>query len=64
MMQMDRQTDGQTDSFSALYNSRLAKVPALSCRLGRVPYDRAFGALACDFIPLDRAFGALISISS
>ena len=23
----------------------LAKVPALLCRLGRVPYDRAFGAL-------------------
>ena len=27
----DRQTDGRTDGFSALY-SRLANVPALSCR--------------------------------
>ena len=38
--------DGQTDVISALY-SRLASVPALSCRLGRVSYDRAFGALMC-----------------
>ena len=44
--QTDRQTDRQTDVISALY-SRLASVPALSCRLGRVSYNRAFGALMC-----------------
>ena len=37
-------TDGQTDGFSALY-SGLAKVPALSHRLGRILYDHAFGAV-------------------
>ena len=51
--------DGHTDGFSALY-SRLAKVPALSCRMGRVPYDRAFSALTGGCAPYDRAFGALI----
>ena len=38
----------------------LAKVPALSCRLGYVPYNRAFGALMGGYAPYDRAFGALI----
>ena len=38
----------------------LARVPALWCRLGRVLYDRAFGALAGGCAPYDRAFGALI----
>ena len=38
----------------------LAGVPALSCRLGRVPYDRTFGAFAGRCAPYDRAFGALI----
>ena len=38
--------------------SLLAKVPALSCRLERVPYDRAFGALMGGCAPYDRAFGA------
>ena len=32
----------------------LARVPALSCRLGRVPY------LTCGLIPHDRALGILI----
>ena len=41
----------------------LAKVPALSCRLGRVPYDRAFGALMGGCAPYNRAFGALIVCS-
>ena len=52
-------TDRRTDGFSPLY-SRLAKVPALSCRLGRVPYDRTFGALTCDCAPYDCTYGALI----
>ena len=30
----------------------LAKVPALSCMLGRVPYYRAFGALTSDCAPI------------
>ena len=38
----------------------LVKVPALSCRLGHVPYDRAFGALMSGCAPYDRAFGVLI----
>ena len=38
----------------------LAKVPALLCRMGRVPYDRAFGALTDGCVPFNRAFGALI----
>ena len=38
----------------------LAKVPALSCRLGHVPYDHAFGILMDGCAPYDRAFGALI----
>ena len=38
----------------------LAKVPTLSCRLGRVPYDRAFGTLTNGCAPYDCAFGALI----
>ena len=38
----------------------LAKVPALSCRLGHVPYDHAFGVLMGGCAPYDRAFGALI----
>ena len=46
--------------FSFFFIVLLAKVPALSCRLGRVPYDRAFGALAGSCAPYDRAFGALI----
>ena len=33
----------------------LVKVPALSCRLGRVPYDRAFGALLCAPYPLQKS---------
>ena len=37
--------------------SRLAKVPALSCRLGHIPYDRA---LMGDSIPYNCAFGSLI----
>ena len=50
----DGQTDKQTDGFSALYG-RLAKVPALSCRKGRVPYDRASGAITGGCAPYDRA---------
>ena len=38
----------------------LAKVPALSCRLGHVPYDHAFGVLTGGCAPYDRAFGALM----
>ena len=40
--------------------STLAKVPALSCRLGHVPYDHAFGILTGGCAPYDCAFGALI----
>ena len=50
--------DGQT-AFQ-LYIVELAKVPALSCRMGHVPYDRAFGTLTGGCVPFDRAFGALI----
>ena len=39
---------------------QLAKVPALSCRLGHVPCDHAFGVLTGGCAPYDRAFGALI----
>ena len=49
----------QTDSISSLY-SGLAKVPALSCRIGYVPYDRAFGALTGGCVSFDRTFEALI----
>ena len=52
--QRDGRTDGQTDGFSALY-SRLAKVPTLSCRLGRVPYDSAFGALIVHFLSITKS---------
>ena len=41
----------------------LARVPALSCRLGHVPCDRAFGALAGGCALYDCAFGALIVCS-
>ena len=34
----------------------LAKVPALSCRLGRVPCDHAFGALMGGGAPYDHTF--------
>ena len=40
----------------------LAKVPALSCRPGRVPYDRTIGALVCGVISYDHAFGTLTSM--
>ena len=52
-------TDRRTGGFSPLY-SRLAKVPTLLCRLGRVPYDCTFGALTSGCAPYDRAYGALI----
>ena len=51
--------DRQTDSFSSLY-SKLAEVPALSCRVGRVPYNRAFGTFMGGCVLCDRAFGALL----
>ena len=38
----------------------IAKVPALSCRLGHVSYDHAFSALMSGCAPYDHAFGALI----
>ena len=41
----------------------LARVTALSCRLGRVPYDHAFGTLMSGCTPYDRTFGALIAHS-
>ena len=43
-----------------IYNIILGKVPALSCRLGSVPYDYVFGALTGGCAPYDRAFGVLI----
>ena len=42
------------------FSGGLAKVPALSCRLGHVPYDRAVVALMGGCAPYDRAFGTLI----
>ena len=36
----------------------LASVPALSCRLGHVSYNHAFGALT--IVVSNRAFGALL----
>ena len=42
-----KNADGQTDrqmAFQLYVYSRLAKVPALRCRHGRVSYDRVFGA--------------------
>ena len=41
----------------------LARVPALSCRLGRVPCDGAFGALAGGCAPCDRAIVHSLSIA-
>ena len=38
----------------------LARVPALSCRLGRVPCDRALSAFAGGCASYNRAFGTLI----
>ena len=40
---------------AGLFIALLAKVPALSCRLGRVSYDHAFGALTSGCAPYDRA---------
>ena len=34
----------------------LARVPALSCRLGRVPYDRAFGTLIVHSLSITKKF--------
>ena len=36
--------------------TKLAKVPALSCRLGRVPYDHAFGALIVRSLSITKKF--------
>ena len=36
--------------------SVLAKIPALLCRLGRVPYDRAFGALIVRSLSIAKKF--------
>ena len=58
LLRLFRDPDGQTDAFQ-LYIV-LAKVPALLCRLGHVPYDRAFGALMGGCAPYNRTFGALI----
>ena len=41
-------------------NHYIAKIPALSCRLGHVPYDHAFGALTSSCTPHDRAHSALL----
>ena len=45
-------SDFDADRFTTMYECgktytyiQLAKIPTLSCRLWRVPYDRAFGAL-------------------
>ena len=38
----------------------LAKVLALSCRLGHVPYNRTFGALTSGCAPYNHAFSTLI----
>ena len=42
------------------FKAILAKVLALSCRLGHGPYDHAFSALTSGCAPYDRAFGTLI----
>ena len=39
---------------------QLARVPALLCRLWRVTYSRAFGALMCGCVTHDRALSALM----
>ena len=38
----------------------LAKVPALLCRLGHVPYNRTFGALRSGCAPYGRSHSALL----
>ena len=40
----------------------LAKLPALSFRLGHVSNNHAFGTLTCGCFPNGRAFGALINV--
>ena len=43
-----------------IYIYILAKVPALSCRLGHVPYNHGFGILTGGCAPYNRAFSALM----
>ena len=42
-----------TYAYTYIYIYILAKVPALSCRLGHVPYDHAFGFLTGGYAPYD-----------